>query len=345
MINCGHTKELKIQEIVIPAVSTPCKVMVVDDQPLSLLLTVDLIRYQGYEVIEVSDSRQALRVAFEQQPDVILADIVMPEVNGLELTKNLKLEPHTQSIPILLMSVTPESSVRDEALKVGAEDVILKPLEHTQLYPKLKNLAQQKRLNEVLNQTQKVLLTLATVIKARSGYDRQSSFQLANLVRNFAQHLQLSQNDTEDLVFAAYLHDIGTVNIPDAILSKNGMLTSEEKEIIHQHCIIGEQICQPLNNRANLLKIIRHHHEKWDGSGYPDGLKEKEIPYLAQVFQLVDIYYALTQKCQNKITYTPSSALGIMEEEMIKGWRNPELWEQFRQFISRQVSFSSFKSS
>lgn len=341
MINRGQARDTEIQQMVIPAVSTPSKIMVVDDQPLSLLLAVDLIRYRGYEVIEVSDSRQALKVAFEEQPDVILADIVMPEVNGLELTRNLKLEPHTQSIPVLLMSVTPESSLRHQALKVGAEDIILKPLDHTQLYPKLKNLAQQKRLNEVLNQTQKVLLTLATVIKARSGYDRQSSFQLANLVRSFAQYLQLSRSDTEDLVFAAYLHDIGTVNIPDAILSKNGRLTSEEKEIIRQHCIIGEQICQPLNNRPNLLNIIRNHHEKWDGSGYPDGLKEEEIPYLAQVFQLVDIYYALTQKSQNQTTYTPSSALGIMEEEMIKGWRNPQLWEEFKQFICRQLSFSS----
>lgn len=340
MINRGQTKDAEIQEMVIPPVSTPSKIMVVDDQPLSLLHAVDLIRYQGYEVIEVNDSRQALKVAFEQQPDVILADIVMPEVNGLELTKNLKLEPHTQSIPVLLMSVTPESSLRHQALKAGAEDVILKPLDNTCLYPKLKNLAQQKRLNEVLNQTQKVLLTLATIIKARSGYDYQSSFQLANLVRSFAQYLQLCHSDIEDLVFAAYLHDIGTVNIPDEILEKNGTLTPEEKEILHQHCIMGEKICQPLNNRPNLLKIIRHHHEKWDGSGYPDKLKEGEIPYLAQIFQLVDIYYALTQQRKDKNVYTPSSALAIMEEEMIKGWRNPQLWHQFQQFIYRQLSSS-----
>lgn len=161
MINCEQTKNAQIEKMVMPRASTPSKIMVVDDQPLSLLLAVDLIRYQGYEVIEVRDSRQALKVAFEQQPDVILADIVMPEVNGLELTRNLKLEPHTQSIPVLLMSVTPDSSLRRQGLKVGAEDVILKPLEYTQLYPKLKNLTQQKRLNEILNQTQKILLTLA----------------------------------------------------------------------------------------------------------------------------------------------------------------------------------------
>ncbi len=181
MINYGQTKDAEIEKMVISAVSTPSKIMVVDDQPLSRLLTVDLIRYRGYEVVEVSDSRQALKVAFEEQPDVILADIVMPEVNGLELTKNLKLEPHTQSIPILLMSVAPESSLRHQALKVGAEDVIFKPLDHNYLYSKLKNLAQQKRLYELLNQTQKVLLTLATVIKARSSCDRQSSFPLTNL--------------------------------------------------------------------------------------------------------------------------------------------------------------------
>lgn len=340
MIKCQQIKELEIQEIVIPPVSAPSKIMVVDDQPLSLLHAVDLINYQGYEVIEVNDSRKALEVAFAQQPDVILADVIMPELNGIELTKNLKLEPHTQSIPVLLMSIEQAPWLRHQALKAGAEDVMLKPLDPTSLYPKLNNLAQQKRLNEVLNQTQKVLLSLATVIKARSGYDYQSSFQLANFLRSFAQYLQLSHSDIEDLVFAAYFHDIGIVNIPDAILNKQVTLTKEEKEIIHQHCIIGEQICQPLNNRPNLLKIIRHHHEKWDGSGYPDGLKEDEIPYLAQVFQFVDIYYALTEKRQNKTTYTPSSALAIIEEETIKGWRSPQLWKQFKQFIYQQLSFS-----
>jgi len=338
MIKCKQVQELSTQEITLPTVSTPSKVMVVDDQPLSLLHAVDLVQYQGYRVVEVNDSRQALKIAFEEQPDVILADVVMPEINGVELTKHLKLEPHTQSIPVLLMSVTEESQLRHQALKAGAEDVVLKPLDHTVLYPKLKNLAQQKRLNEVLNQTQKVLLNLATLIKAKSGYDYQSSFQLANLVRGFAEYLELPHSDIEDLVFAAYIHDIGTVSIPDYIFHKHGALTSEEKEIIHQHCVIGEQICQPLHNRPNLLKIIRHHHEKYDGSGYPDGLTMEQIPYLAQIFQLVDIYYALTQNRQSKTTYTPSSALDILEEEVIKGWRNPKLWKQFQQFIFLQLS-------
>ncbi|BAQ64853.1 two-component response regulator [Geminocystis sp. NIES-3709] len=307
--------------------------MVVDDQPLSLLQAVDLIHYEGYNSIECLDSREVLTLAFEHQPDVILMDIVMPEINGFEVAKMLKLQPQTKYIPIVLMSVTDEPNLWKQAFNIGVEEVILKPLDHNSLFPKLKILSQQKRLNEGLNQTQKVLFSLAMAIEERSINTAQSPLKLANLAMKFGQYLQLSDTDIEDLVSAAYLHDIGTVSIPDYILGKSTPLTPEEKEVIRQHVIIGEQICQPLSNRSNLLTIIRHHHEKWDGTGYPDELSQKNIPYLAQVFQMVDIYDALTSERSYKSSYSIDHSLEIMEEEVSKGWRNPELFCQFKNFI------------
>ncbi|BAQ62488.1 circadian input kinase A [Geminocystis sp. NIES-3708] len=315
------------------AVSTPSKIMVVDDQPLSLLHAVDLITYQGYNVIENSDSNRVLSLAFEEQPDVILMDIFMPEIDGLELAKMLKLQPQTKSIPIVLMSVADDPELWQKALQIGVEEIILKPLDHNSLSPKLKILAQQKRLNEGLDQTQKVLLSLAMAIEARCINSHQSPLKLANLAMSFGQYLNLCDQNIDDLVLAAYLHDIGTVGIPEHILGKTTQLTTTEKKIIDQHVIIGEQICQPLYNRPNLLAIIRHHHEKWDGNGYPDKLATENIPYLAQVFQMVDIYDALTRERIYKPAYSQEQALAIMEEEMVKGWRNPKLFAQFKDFI------------
>lgn len=325
--------ELNPQGRFLSAVSTSSKIMVVDDQPFSLLHAVDLVSYEGYNVIKSSDSRQVLELAFEEQPDVILMDIVMPDIDGLELAKMLKLQPQTKSIPIVLMSVAEDPDIWQKARKIGVEEVILKPLDYISLSPKLKILAQQKRLNEGLDQTQKVLLSLAMAIEARSVNCNKSPLKLANLVMNFGQYLGLSNQNIEDLILAAYLHDIGTVSIPEQILGKKSQLTSTEKDIISQHVIIGEQICQPLNNQPNLLAIIRHHHEKWDGSGYPDQLVGENIPYLAQVFQMVDIYDALTSKRIYKPAYNREDSLAIIKEEVIKGWRNPELFAQFQDFI------------
>lgn len=316
------------------AVSTPSKVMVVDDQPQSLLHAVDLISYEGYKVIQSSHSHQVLELAFEEQPDVILMDIVMPDIDGLELAKMLKLQPQTKSIPIILMSVAEDMTVRQKALQIGVEEVMLKPLDRISLSQKLKILAQQKHLNEKLNQTQNLLLSLAMAIEARSvNSSNKSPLKLANLAMNFGKYLRLSDQNIEDLVLATYLHDIGTVNIPEHILCKKTQLTPSEKEIIYEHVIIGEQICQPLSNRPNLLAIIRHHHEKLDGSGYPDQLVGDNIPYLAQVFQMVDIYDALTSDGIYKTAYNIIDSLGIMEEEVLKGWRNRQLFLQFRNFI------------
>ena len=333
MINYEDVNKINVQTTFVSPVTKPSKVMVVDDQPLSLLHAVDLIRYQGYEIVQTNNSVEAFSLANHEQPDVILMDIMMPEVSGLDIAKKLKNHPQTQSIPVVLMSVAEDINLRNQALNIGVEDVLLKPLDSKYLYSKLKRLSQQKRLNDGLNQTQKVLLDLAKAIDQRSSDDRNPTLSLPNLVFDFAQYLGLNDNDIQELVFAAYLHDIGTISIPEEILTKKDKLTPAEQNLIRQHVIVGEQICQPLANRPNLLNIIRHHHEKYDGSGYPDHLQGEQIPYLAQVFQLVDIYHALVSKRSYKPAYSYQQSLTILEEEAMKGWRNPILFQKFKRFI------------
>lgn len=332
MNECKIIKDKTKADSFIPTAFEAIKVMVVDDQPLSLLCAVDLLKYEGFDVFANKSYQETLKLAFEIQPDIILMDAMMPEINGLELAKILKHHPQTKNIPIILMSVVEDQHLWHEAMAIGVDEVIGKPLDSSILCPRLNKLAEKKRLNEGLNQTQKVLFTLAMEIENRST-NQNLSLQLANLVIAFAEYLKLNKSEIEDLVYGAYLHDIGTIGIPEFILSKTGILTEEEKNIIKQHVIIGERICQPLKHRQNVLDIIRHHHEKWDGSGYPDKLAGDNIPFLVQVFQIVDIYDALISVRYYKPAYESDKAIEILREEANKGWRNLQLVEKFIEFI------------
>ncbi|MCU0536645.1 MAG: response regulator [Hydrococcus sp. Prado102] len=296
------------------------------------MAAVDLLSLDGYEVIETDDSRDAVRVVIENKPDLILLDIVMPHKDGFEVCQRLKDDERTRSIPIIFITASDDRNWKIRGREVGGDDFLPKPLDRVELLTKVKLLIQQKRLNEGLDQTERLLYSIASAIEDRSEGGK-SFARLEGLAQAFSEYLELTSTEISDLIFAARLHDIGTVCIPDAVLLKKGELTEEERELIKQHVLIGEKICQPMQARRGVLPIIRHHHERWNGSGYPDGLSGDEIPWMAQIFQILDIYVALTSERPYKLALTPAQALETIAAEMEKGWRNPELVKQFTAFI------------
>jgi putative two-component system response regulator len=231
------------------------------------------------------------------------------------------------------MTVNDDNSARLKSQEVKAAILLSKPLEAMTLLPQVALLVQRKRLYEWLEQIQQVLFLIAEAIENRYSDGGTSSHRLDQMAQSFGQFLHLSPVEINDLILASHLHDIGTVVIPDSIFLKQEELTPEERELIKQHVLIGEKICRPMQNRRGISQIIRHHHEKWDGSGYPDGLKGENIPYLAQVFQILDIYDALTSHRPYKKALDPHQALEIIQEEGIKGWRNPDLIAKFTEYI------------
>jgi putative two-component system response regulator len=312
--------------------SEQAKILVVDDHRFSRMAAVDLLSLDGYEVIEADDSRDVVKVVIENQPDLILLDIVMPHNDGFEVCQRLKDDEQTRGIPIIFITASDNRNWKIKSREVGGDDFLAKPLDRVELLTKVKLLIQQKRLNEGLDQTERLLYSIASAIENRSEGGK-SFARLEGLAQAFGEYLELTSTEISDLIFAARLHDIGTVCIPDAILLKKGELTEEERELIKQHVLIGEKICQPMHNRRGVLPIIRHHHERWNGSGYPDGLSGEEIPWMAQIFQILDIYVALTSERPYKVALKPSQAVQTITEEMEKGWRNPELVKQFTAFI------------
>lgn len=314
---------------------TTAKILIVDENPLSRMTAVDLLSLDGYEILEADNNSAVMESIIQQQPDLILLDAMMRDVDSFAVCRQLKEDYRTANIPIVLTSLADSREHRLKVMEAGGDDLLIKPLNRIELSTRVKSLINQKRLNDGLDQTEQVLFTIAKAVDSRS-VSSGGSLRVASLVKSFAEYLRLTPKEADDLAFAAHLHDIGTIAIPDAVMLKAGELTTEEKELIRQHVLIGEEICQPLRNRRGVLPIIRHHHERWDGSGYPDGLAGVDIPYLAQIFQVIDIYDALTSDRPHKQAYSPTEALKIIIDETQKGWRNPELIEAFTAFIRSQ---------
>lgn len=309
------------------------KILVVDDHAASRMTAVALLGMEGYEVIEADSGSMAVDMVTEKQPDLILLDVMMPGMDGFEVCQILKQNDNTRLIPVIFITALNDRRSRIRGIEVGADDFLTKPFDRVELSARVKSLVRQKQLNEDLDHAEQVLFSVARAIESRDPNTGDHCERLVKLGQAFGEYLNLSRNQIRDLMWGGYLHDIGKVGIPDAVLLKQGKLTPEEWENMRLHVSIGEKICQPLRSMRGVIPIIRHHHERWDGSGYPDGLKGNDIPYLAQVFQVLDIYDALTSERPYKRSFTPEEALTVMLEETNSGWRNPELMLQFVAFI------------
>ncbi len=311
------------------------KILVIDDHPSSRMTAVALLSVEGYEVLEAESGATALKCIGETNPDLILLDVMMPEMDGFQVCRSLKQDEHTRLIPIIFVTALNDRRARLRGIDVGGDDFLTKPFDHLELSARVKSLIRQKRLNEDLDHAEQVLFSIAQTVESRDLNTGNHCERLLLRSRAFGEFLTLSRSEIRDLVWGSYLHDIGKVGIPDAVLLKQGALNAEEWAIMRQHVLIGEQICRPLRTMRGVVPIIRHHHERWDGTGYPDGLVGHSIPFLAQVFQMVDIYDALTSERPYKRAFSPEESLQIMIEETAKGWRNPELVSQFSEFIRR----------
>jgi putative two-component system response regulator len=320
------------------------KILVVDDHPSSRMTAVALLSVEGYEVLEADSGAAALSCVFEADPDLILLDVMMPGMDGFEVCLRLKQDEQTRLTPVVFVTALNDRRARLRGIEAGGDDFLTKPFDQLELSARVRSLIRQKRLNEDLDHAGQVLFSIARTVESRDPNTGDHCERLVIQGKAFGEFLNLSRADIRDLMWGAYLHDIGKVGIPDAILLKTGKFTPEEWEIMQQHVLIGEQICKPLRTMQGAVPIIRNHHERWNGCGYPDRLVGDDIPYLAQVFQLIDIYDALTNERPYKRAFSPEESLQIMSEETDKGWRNPELMQQFAEFIRSSLTEVVFDS-
>ena len=310
-------------------------VLAIDDQPQSLEAMREALTPLGFEVLEASGGEAGIALARERQPDVILLDIMMPGMDGFEVCQRLKADEETRLLPVVFLTGLDSRDARLRGLAAGATDFLTKPFSVIELELRVRNLVSFRRLTQDLDDAEKMLFAVARAVEARDEGTGEHCDRLSQLAARLATHMGLVPEAQKTLRRAAYLHDIGKIGIPDAVLQKPGGLDDDEWRIMRSHVEIGVSICSPLRTLRTVLPIVRHHHEKRDGSGYPDGLTGEAIPELAQIFQVVDVFDALTNTRPYREALTNERALAILTEETERGWWNPKVVEAFASMAGR----------
>jgi len=308
-------------------------ILVADDQAANRELFDELLSSEGFNVLTAEDGASALENLNLVNIDLVLLDVMMPELNGFEVCTKIKANPETYLIPVVLVTALSAKQDRIEGIRVGADDFLTRPVDRTELLTRVRSLIKLKHRTDELERAESVLFALARSIEGKDPYTHGHCERLMNYSVSLGEHLGLPEEQVVALRRAGIVHDIGKVAVPDAILLKPAKLTAEEWALMKEHPVVGERICAPLKSFRSVLPIIRHHHEKLDGTGYPDGLRGDAIPVTARILQVVDVYDALTTERPYKPAFSMTDALETMKQEVAKGWWDPQIFSEFEQLV------------
>ena len=330
------------------------KIAIVDDEPINIKVVRKYLQVAGYQnFITTTDSTTAVALITTERPDVVLLDVMMPQVDGIDILRAIRGDPTLQHIPVLILTASTDAETKFKALEAGATDFLPKPVDSSDLVPRLRNalivkahhdhlsryseqLEQQVRIRtaELEISRLQVIQCLARAAEYRDDTTGRHVLRVGRYVGVLARELGFSKPEIDMLCLAAQLHDVGKIGLPDGILLKPGKLTAQEFAIVKNHCEIGYHIVQPLNaadfktiklhcdtnagSESPLLalasRIAHTHHERFDGKGYPRGLAGENIPVEGRITSVADVFDALTTVRSYKEAYTPDKALAIMEE-------------------------------
>jgi len=304
-------------------------ILVVDDIPMNGDLLKEMLASRGYRTIAVENAAAAEAEIRREAPDLILLDVVMPGKSGYELCRELKEDSKTRLIPIVMITGLTDREDRLKGIEAGADDFLIKPISPEELFARVSSLLKLKEFTDELETADSVLCTLGLSVEARDPYTEGHCERLAQNATDLGRFLGLEEESIVALRRGGYLHDLGKIAVPDEILKKGSDLTAAEWAIMKQHPVTGETICRPLRSLRLVLPIIRHHHEHSDGSGYPDGLREAEIPLLPRILQVVDIYDALRTARPYKPALGHEQAAVTMRNEARSGLWDGELVAEF----------------
>ncbi len=311
----------------------PPTVLTADDEQVNRVLLCDLLEPLGCRVVVAASGTEALEKLEQCRPDLVLLDAMMPAPDGFEVCRRIKGNPEWRLIPVVMITALHEKPDRIRAIEAGADDFLSKPFDRQELLARVRSLLRLKQFTDELERAETVLFALARSVEAKDPYTEGHCERLSAYSVALGKRLRLPEADLEALYRGGILHDLGKVAVPDAILLKPGPLDAEERRIIEQHPVHGYEICQPLRSFRSVLPIIRHHHEHWDGSGYPDRLRGKQIPPLARVLQIVDVFDALTTHRPYRLALRPEQAVAILEKETAAGWWDPQLAPVFATMV------------
>jgi putative two-component system response regulator len=299
-------------------------VLVVDDGAANRELIEACLAEVDCTIRMAEDGPAALRMIASASPDLILLDVQMPGMDGYEVCRRVKANSANRLIPVVMITALDRTDDRVKALDAGADDFMSKPVERAELVARVRSALRLKSVYDSLDSAEQVIFALAAAVEAKDPFTGRHTHRVAESARHLGTMLGLPESDLDALSRGGIIHDIGKIGVPDAILLKPASLDCNELVRMRAHPIIGERIVRPLRSGASLLPIIRHHHERYDGDGYPDGLRALEIPQLARILAVCDAFDALVNDRPYRSRRTVDDALAILAEGAGTQW-DPEV--------------------
>jgi putative two-component system response regulator len=308
-------------------------ILVVDDEPDVREMLRDQLAYLGHLVRVASSAEEALRDVELIAPDLILTDVHMHGISGIELCRRLKNDPRFTLTPVVIVTAVTDLDARVAGLAAGADDFFGKPFELTELSTRVGALLRVKTLLDQLERAEEVIVTLGATIEARDHYTAGHCERLSAYAVALGHALGVPEPLRRALRLGGYLHDLGKIAVPDMVLMKAGPLTEAERMQIRRHPAVGADLVRGLHTLDAVRPIVRHHHERWDGSGYPDNLKGEAIPLGARIMAVVDVFDALHTARPYKPALSTAEALATLRIEAESGAWEPRVVARFAEIV------------
>jgi len=303
-------------------------VLVVDDGLANRELVQAYLSGLDCEVRLASDGASALEQIQQEPPDLVLLDVQMPGMDGYEVCRRIKAGPGGRLLPVVMITALNQTDDRVRALESGADDFMSKPVERVELVARVRSALRLKALYNTLDSAEQVIFSLAAAVEAKDSLTEKHTQRVGESARHLGSRLGMPEVALDALFRGGIIHDIGKIGVPDSILLKPGALDPEETIRMRSHVLIGENIVRPLRSASTLLPIIRHHHERFDGRGYPDGLRGREIPRLARIVAVCDAFDALVNDRPYRPRLPVDRALAVLVDGAGHQW-DPEVVDLF----------------
>ena len=309
----------------VPVPESGGRILVADDNPANRQLYREQLEAEGFEPLIVDHGQAVLDGWRRLRPDLLVLDVRMPDVRGDEVCRRLKSEPDTAFVPIVLVTAYEERDSRRRALEAGADDLLIAPVNRLELIARVRSLHRLRVYHQDLVGHEQVVLSLSAALEAKDAYTRGHSQRVGELARRLSLELDGDGEAARRMVLGGLLHDLGKIAVPERVLQKPGKLSAEEFAQIMAHPVVGWEICRRLRSAEPVLDVIRYHHERYDGSGYPDGLAGDAIPWPARVLAVADALDALTSERPYRPSLSVADALDLLVDERRRGKWDPRV--------------------
>ena len=307
-------------------------ILIADDDASNAHELKQLFSRDGHHVVVVTSAPDALRACALAPPDVVVIDLVA-HGDGFAVCLTLKEQPETRLLPVVIVTSPSQRADRLRAIECGADDFLTLPFDPLELRARIQSLVRLKRYTDELESAESVILGLGATIEARDPDTQGHCQRLASYARLLGRKLALDVSDLGALERGGFLHDIGKIAVPDCVLLKGGTLDEAEYRVMREHPIVGDALCSGLRSLRNVRPIVRHHHERLDGTGYPDGLRNSGVPLLAQIIGMVDVFDALTHRRPYRQPVPSADALQMLTDEADRGWRDRALVDALAEVV------------